>query len=352
MIRRALLLVALGAVLAGCQERRDASTRHLAPVPPATVALMTSKSMVAGAPILMRAFKKESELEVWMRGNDGRYAHLKTYPICRWSGQLGPKTREGDRQAPEGFYAVTPAAMNPNSSLYLSFDLGYPNELDRAHGRTGSHLMVHGSCSSRGCFALTDEAISEVYAIARESFAGGQRSIQFQSFPFRMTPENMAKHRDDPHIAFWRNLKEGADLFEVTQEEARVAVCNGRYAFGPRIGGPCGGEAPETFSLALSRRRAADEARVADLVSKGTPSIRLVYDDGDQHRAFRASTGGEGASSFAILGDGPRRDLGEVSRPEALARPPREILLSPRRPSSAGPTPSAAASTVGEARAR
>ena len=102
--------------------------------------------------------------------------------------------------------------MNPNSAYYLSFDTGYPNAYDRAHGRTGAHLMVHGTCSSRGCFAMTDEAIAEVYAMAREAFAGGQRGFQFQSYPFRMTAENLAKHRADPHIAFWKNLKEGSDI--------------------------------------------------------------------------------------------------------------------------------------------
>ena len=97
--------------------------------------------------------------------------------------------------------------MNPHSAYYLSFDTGFPNAYDRAHGRTGSHLMVHGSCSSAGCYAMTDRAIAEIYALAREAFAGGQRAFQFQAYPFRMTPENLAKHRDEPHIAFWKNLK-------------------------------------------------------------------------------------------------------------------------------------------------
>ena len=139
--------------------------------------------------------------------------------------------REGDRQAPEGFYDVTAAAMNPNSSLFLSFNIGYPNAFDRAHGRTGSNLMVHGACSSQGCFAMTDEAISEVYAIAREAFAAGQRSFQFQSYPFRMTATNLAKHRGDDHLAFWSNLKEGSDIFEVSEQQPAWRVANRRYAF-------------------------------------------------------------------------------------------------------------------------
>lgn len=295
------------------------STRHLSPIPPQTMALMAQKGMSKSDPILVRAYKKESELEVWKRGPDGKYAHLKTYPICRWSGQLGPKIKEGDRQAPEGFYTVTPGQMNPNSAYYLSFDTGYPNAFDRAHGRTGSHLMVHGTCSSRGCFAMTDEAIAEVYAMAREAFNGGQRGFQFQSYPFRMTAENLAKHRADPNIAFWRNLKEGSDAFEVTGEEPKVAVVDKRYAF-------AGADEPR-----VAQKRAEDERKVAELVAKGVPAVKLVYDDGGQHASFRetlaASGGGDEGSSFAALSARPRRNLGEVSRPEALAMGPREVVL-------------------------
>ncbi len=147
MNKRLLLAASVALALAACQDQSSlTSTRHLAPIPPATTALMASRSMSQSDPILMRAYKKESELEVWKKGRDGKYALLKTYPICRWSGQLGPKIREGDRQAPEGFYTVTPAQMNPNSSFYLSFDTGYPNAFDRAHVRSGAHLMVHGTC--------------------------------------------------------------------------------------------------------------------------------------------------------------------------------------------------------------
>src|SRR4029453_8049112 len=171
-------------------------------------------------------------MEVWKRGRDGRYALLRTLPICRWSGQLGPKVRQGDRQAPEGFYTVTPAQMNPNSAYYLSFDTGFPNAYDRAQGATGAHLMVHGTCSSAGFYAMTDEAIAEVYAIAREAFAGGQRAFQFQAYPFRMTAENLAKHRADRNRALWKNLKEGSAYFDVMREEPRAAVAGMRYHFG------------------------------------------------------------------------------------------------------------------------
>src|ERR671929_153697 len=162
---------------------------------------LEKKSMPKESPILVRTFKEESELEVWKQDTTGHFALLKTYPICRWSGELGPKIKEGDRQAPEGFYTITPAQLNPNSHYYLSFDIGYPNAFDRAHGRTGSNLMVHGDCSSRGCYAMTDEQIAEIYALARESFFGGQKSFQIQAYPFRMTPVNMAKHRNSVQMA-------------------------------------------------------------------------------------------------------------------------------------------------------
>src|SRR5215211_465661 len=175
MVKRFALAASFMLALAACQDESfDRSGRHLTPIPPATLALMAQKGMSKNDPIVIRSYKKESEMEVWKRGSDGRYALLKTYPICRWSGQLGPKVREGDRQVPEGFYSVTPGLMNPNSNYYLAFNIGYPNAYDRAHGYTGGLIMVHGACSSSGCFSMTDEQIAEIYAIARESFAGGQ----------------------------------------------------------------------------------------------------------------------------------------------------------------------------------
>jgi murein L,D-transpeptidase YafK len=324
MMKRFGAAAALVLALAACQDDGfQRSSRHLSPIPPSTLALMASKGMSKNDPIVIRSYKKESELEVWKRGSDGRFALLKTYPICRWSGQLGPKVREGDRQAPEGFYAITPAQMNPNSSYYLSFDTGYPNAFDRAHGRTGSHLMVHGSCSSRGCFAMTDEVIAEVYAIARESFAGGQRTFQFQSYPFRMTPKNIAQHRFDQNMAFWKNLKEGSDYFEAVGQEPKVAVCGKRYVFGGAD--VAQGNCSPALEPAVAARQTRDEQEVAALVAKGVEPIRLVYQDGGQHQSFRqpvASTDGT-----LVVDSRTRNRLGDVSRPEALAAGPQEIVL-------------------------
>jgi murein L,D-transpeptidase YafK len=234
---RALLAsaaVAAAIALAGCNPS-DVPTngRAMAPLSDRMLSEIKEKRMDKDSPILVRLFKEESELEVWKKNQDGEYALLKTYPICRWSGDLGPKKKEGDRQAPEGFYTITPGQMNPNSSYYLAFNTGFPNAYDRSWGYTGSELMVHGDCSSRGCYAMTDEQIQEIYALARESFFGGQKAFQLEAFPFRMTALNMAKHRNNPNFAFWKMLKEGYDHFEATKQEPKVAVCEKRYVFDP-----------------------------------------------------------------------------------------------------------------------
>jgi murein L,D-transpeptidase YafK len=333
MMKRIALAASLVLALAACQDDNfsRSSTRHLSPIPPATMALMAQKGMSRNDPILIRSFKKESEMEVWKRGSNGRYALLKTYPICRWSGQLGPKVREGDRQAPEGFYTVSPAQMNPNSAYYLSFDTGFPNAYDRSFGRTGGNLMVHGSCSSRGCFAMTDENIAEIYALARDSLSGGQRGFQFQSYPFRMTAKNLAQHRLDPNIAFWKNLKEGSDYFEVTKEEPRVAVTEKRYQFNV---------SDETSVAAVMEKRQQDDQEVAELVSKGVQPVRLVYHDGGSHETFRtALADATGADGSLAVDSRMRNKFGDVSRPEGLSSGPQEIALDDSgTPKSEAPT--------------
>ena len=154
--------------------------------------------------------------------------------------------------------------MNPNSQYYLSFDLGYPNAFDRAYGRTGAQLMVHGDCSSRGCYSMTDEQISEIYALGRDSFFGGQKSFQVQAYPFRMTPQNLAKHRNNPHIAFWKMLKKGNDHFEVARLEPKVNVCEKRYVFDAavaRMGARCRSARPASARCSKCRKRSPARCR-------------------------------------------------------------------------------------------
>ncbi|WP_430514121.1 L,D-transpeptidase family protein [Pannonibacter phragmitetus] len=226
--------LAVATLLAGCQSGDDYvafGPKHLREVRPAIKAKFTELKMDAKSPILIRIFKEESTLEVWKQNREGRFALLQTYEICKWSGELGPKIKEGDRQAPEGFYEITPGLMNPNSSYHLAFNTGFPNAYDRSHNRTGTDLMVHGACSSRGCYAMTDPQIEDIYSLARDSFKGGQRSFQVQAFPFRMTAENMARHNDSPHMDFWRMLKVGYDHFEVTKQAPKIDVCEKQYVF-------------------------------------------------------------------------------------------------------------------------
>ena len=224
--------IAAAIALAGCDAEYIVPTgRAHAPISDKTLAEIAAKNMDKESPILARIFKEEAELEIWKKNRDGEYALLKTFPICRWSGDLGPKKKEGDRQAPKRIYTITPGQINPNSNYYLAFNTGFPNTYDRAMGYTGSELMVHGDCSSRGCYAMTDEQIQEIYALARESFFGGQKSFQLQAYPFHMTALNMAKHRNNPNFAFWKMLKEGYDHFDATHQEPKVAVCDRRYVF-------------------------------------------------------------------------------------------------------------------------
>ncbi len=331
---RMLAAAALTAfTLAACQDVSvigGPSARSIAPIAPQTLALMQTKGMQQSDPILIRAYKKEAEMEVWKKGNDGRYALLKTYPICRWSGQLGPKVKEGDRQTPEGFYTITPGLMNPNSSYFLSFDTGFPNAFDRANGRSGRFVMVHGTCSSAGCFAMTDASIAEIYALAREAFAGGQRSFQFQSYPFRMTAKNLAKFRNDPNAAFWQNLKEGSDYFEALGEEPKVGLCGKRYVFGGSDA--AAGSCKPKVDPQVAEKREKDAREVADLVAKGTPAVHITYLDGGQNAVFRPQNN---PTAFASLGgtetvlpydakEYGRHNLGDVSRPETLASAPRK----------------------------
>jgi murein L,D-transpeptidase YafK len=202
---------------------------HLRPLSKETMMLLGKRGMDVQAPIFIRIFKEESELEVWKLRDDGRFYHFKTYPICNWSGDLGPKLQQGDRQAPEGFYTIKHDQMNPDSNYHLAMNIGFPNAYDKALRHTGKFLMIHGKCKSAGCYAMTDALIEEIYAVAREAFLGGQASFQVHAFPFRMTRENMLRHAGHEAYPFWRTLKEGYDYFELTHLLPTVAVCNRRY---------------------------------------------------------------------------------------------------------------------------
>ncbi len=281
---RAALIVVAGLLLASCEDYSGPNgPKELMPVPQKLVDKMTELDMATTAPVYVRAYKESSELEVWKQTRSGSYKLLTTYSICKWSGKLGPKLKEGDRQAPEGFYTITPGQMNPKSNYYLSFNIGFPNAYDRALGRTGTNIMVHGACSSAGCYSMTDAAAGEIYALARDSFRGGQRSFEVHLFPFRMTPENMARHRQDPNYAFWVMLKEGSDNFAVTAKVPKVGVCGKRYVFNANSSTalnasiPC---PPLTYSpavlAAVKAKQASDDALIAELAPKYEEEKRIA----------------------------------------------------------------------------
>ena len=248
-VRWAFIVLALACALAGAftwlnphmaRELADRAMRRLPepirvallPKPDPLAERLSERGLALGRPAFVRIFKEQAELEVWMKG-DERYELYRTYPICRYSGALGPKLKEGDRQAPEGFYAVNRKQLHPGSRHHLAFNIGFPNAYDRAHGRTGSYLMVHGGCSSIGCYAMTDRAVDDIYRIVEAALVGGQDHVPVHVFPFRMTAERLAAAAGARWTDFWRNLKTGYDLFEKTGVPPMAFACGENYRFRP-----------------------------------------------------------------------------------------------------------------------
>ena len=193
---------------------------------------LTAVGLKFGDPVFIRALKEENQLELYVRNRASRKFDLfRTYPIAAASGTLGPKLVEGDGQVPEGFYFVPPEAMKPDSQFHLAFNIGFPNEYDRAHGRTGTVIMVHGNHVSIGCLAMTDEKIEEIYSLCAAALDRGQPYFRVHIFPFRMTGERMLKAAGDTNEGFWKNLKQGYDRFEKSHLPPDVNVENGRYTF-------------------------------------------------------------------------------------------------------------------------
>ena len=192
---------------------------------------LAAKGLKAGDPVFLRIFKSESILEVWMRKDSGVYVLFESYPICHWSGTIGPKVSEGDKQNPEGFYTITRSQLHLIGRHPRSLNLGFPNPYDKALGRNGSYILVHGGCTSVGCFAMTNAVIAEIYDLAEQALKrGGQNFIHVHAFPFRMTEQNVAAHAASPWFQFWTNLKEGYDAFEQTKLPPRIGICDKRYS--------------------------------------------------------------------------------------------------------------------------
>ena len=199
---------------------------------------LAGKGFVLGDAAHVRIFKRERVLELWLKRPGQRFAMFKSYPICTYSGQLGPKLAEGDRQAPEGFYRVAEKQLNPASRHHLAFNIGFPNAFDRQLDRTGSALMVHGGCSSIGCYAMGDQPVDEIYAIVEAALAQGQPEVDVAIFPFRMTDVALSGETGSRWLPFWQNLKQGSDLFDATGEPPKVGACKGVYRFGTDAAAP------------------------------------------------------------------------------------------------------------------
>lgn len=279
------LLAGSGCTTASLDDLGVASTE----ISPALVGQMAAAGFRPQDPVLIRIFKEESELEVWKQRADGRFGLLKTYPICRWSGKLGPKMKDGDRQAPEGFYYVSAGLMNPQSHYYRSFNLGFPNKLERALGYKGEALMVHGACSSSGCFAMTDQGVGEIYAVADKALSAGQKRFQVQAYPFRMTVANLSAHRNDPHMPFWQNLYEGYSYFESSHREPKVSACGGKYVFNRIFRG---GEPADPLRVCPADINSALPEFATAKPADTTPDIPLAvhenaYADGGMNEAYR-----------------------------------------------------------------
>ncbi|QQL46356.1 murein L,D-transpeptidase [Sulfuriroseicoccus oceanibius] len=196
---------------------------------------LDAAGVAAGDPVFLRVFKESSEMELWMQpGGEGEYVLVKNYPVAKWSGELGPKLAEGDYQAPEGVYFTNRGSLNPFSKYHLSFNINYPNAYDKAHGRTGSFIMVHGSNVSIGCYAMTDPAIEEIYGLVEDALKNGQNEVSVHCFPFRMTPERLQKaaamEGEQKWEEFWRDeLVPVYEAFEDTRQPPVVRVEDKRY---------------------------------------------------------------------------------------------------------------------------
>jgi murein L,D-transpeptidase YafK len=316
----AFVLAAMTGGLSGCSiPLDDIDAIQIGAVRPSTLQKMASLNMERAAPILLRVYKEESALEIWKQDSSGRYALLNTYPICKYSGKLGPKITEGDRQAPEGFYDITPEQMFPLSREYLAFNIGFPNAFDRSLGRSGSFIMVHGGCASIGCYAMTHQQMDEIYRLIDEAFSGGQTRVPFEAYPFRMTAENLARHApNNPNASFWAMLKAGSDTFLATGKPPVIAVCDHRYVFNPPTangdlgpGAPCPPDvsstsvaedaqwSKSTIAAVAPPKQAPVAGKVSLLRMRPVAPGRTHKDWRPQHRAVR-QVQGDAADPYAF----------------------------------------------------
>ncbi len=312
MLSIAAILFGLFA-LSGCQGSiDDLSPKATRELPASIVQKMKAKGMKKNAPVYFRLFKDEHVVEVWKQKDNGKFDMVQNYNICAWSGTLGAKYKQGDRQAPEGYYPIRPAQMNPASKYFLAINTGFPNAYDRANGRSGSDLMIHGACSSSGCYSMTDESVQQIFAFARDAFAGGQQEIILEALPFRMTPEKMAIFSAHKDFKFWSMLREGYDSFELTKIPPKVDFCEKKYVFN---------RVAESGSFNVNATCPPSQPRWPQL----TP-VLTSYDSKFQSSFAAASRRFEGVP-FPIVHGGKSRPLDQKWKPQPVKSGPKTNAL-------------------------
>ncbi|MDX2157856.1 MAG: hypothetical protein SFW09_15260 [Hyphomicrobiaceae bacterium] len=278
-------------------ERQRAFSRGELPIPgtPRLDMLderLKERGLAQGRAIYIRIFKAESELELWMQNSSGTFTHLATYPICHWHGTIGPKLKEGDKQSPEGFYSVGIPQTRLVGRWRKAFNLGFPNLHDQLLSRTGSYILVHGGCSSVGCFAMTDPVQDEIYGLARAALAAGQERFQVHVFPFRMTDANLVRFGGHPWAHTWADLKPAYDSFERTRVPPKVIVCGIRYQVADGLPGETGGTEKRLPVLRPASRVAASADLTVVIDSRGqwSPPSCTIEDEARRKAAYAMTT--------------------------------------------------------------
>lgn len=286
---------------------------------------LAEKGVKLGTPILIRIFKAESELEVWVQ-KDSQYVLFATYPVCHWSGTLGPKLKSGDRQAPEGFYTIARGQLHHIGRWPRSLNLGFPNVFDKVQSRTGSYILVHGGCSSVGCYAMTNAVIEEIYSMTEAAIAAGEDHVPVHVFPFRMTEENLDRYGASEWAGFWANLKEGYDSFERTRRPPQVSVCQTRYQF--RDGAPEEVGEPGPLGWCGATAAAIQDLDRSYKLAALRPSLLLRPDLSSRLKSLRAYHASL-RSRVATLAWAPPRTIREaIMAPEPRGGPPVRIAAA------------------------
>jgi murein L,D-transpeptidase YafK len=299
------LEVVLNDVAADRVERQRRFIRNEIPLPgtPDLAKLderLKARDLAEGRPIYIRIFKAESELELWLQNSKGTFTKLATYPICHWYGSLGPKLKEGDKQSPEGFYRVGTRQTRLVGRWRKAFNLGFPNTLDQKLNRTGSYILLHGGCSSVGCFAMTDPVQDEIYGLARAALAKGQERFSVHIFPFRMTAENMARYAKHEAAKTWVDLKPAYDSFERTHVPPQVALCGTRYKIADGLPGETGGT---DRRLPVLRTSATDDGTAARDADAAWAAPACQFDDEERRITYyNGGTVGASATTTATIG--------------------------------------------------